>query len=110
MTVMGLIFFLSHQSGGSFDIPIDLPYFDKIVHALLYAALGFTLIFAFHDKREQVPRHFLAAIIIFLCIAYGITDEWHQSYIPLRSPSLGDIAADGFGALCAVFFWGKRRR
>ena len=44
-------------------------------------------------------RQAFAAVI--LSILYGLSDEWHQSFIPKRNSSWADIAADSLGA--AVF-------
>ena len=108
LLMMGLIFFLSHQPGDSINIPLGL-HMDKILHALAYAILGFSYIYAAQDMQKHVSDRFFDAIIILLCVTYGISDEWHQSFIPMRFPSVADIVADGFGALCAVFFWRKWR-
>jgi VanZ family protein len=34
-----------------------------------------------------------------LTILYGVTDEFHQSFVPGRHASLLDLVADSFGAL-----------
>jgi VanZ family protein len=37
-----------------------------------------------------------------IAVAYGVTDEWHQSFVPGRSAELRDLAADAMGALLAA--------
>lgn len=39
-----------------------------------------------------------------LAIAYGIVDEWHQSFVPGRVSSFGDLLSDASGACSAVLF------
>jgi VanZ family protein len=48
-----------------------------------------------------------------IAVAYGMTDEWHQSFVPNRHAELRDLVADGIGALAAtaiVGAWGIIRR
>jgi len=44
----------------------------------------------------------LAVWAATLAVAYGVTDEWHQRFVPGRSATLGDLAADAVGAVVAV--------
>lgn len=51
-----------------------------------------------------------------IALAYGVSDEWHQSWVPERVGSWADVAYDGAGALLAgvalsLFWWirGVRR-
>ncbi len=102
--VMGGIFFLSHQPDSSFSMP-DVVNIDKVLHCLVYAALGLAALFALPpDWRRKHPVKAGIAVVIF-CLCYGVTDEFHQSFIPGRIPSFADLAADGLGGLLAVVGW-----
>ena len=103
MTVMGIIFFLSQQPGTSFQMPLP-PGADKFGHAVLYAILAGTAIFALVPPP---PRRTLQAglLVVLFCLLYGISDEFHQSFVPGREPSGGDLLADTAGAVAAVAFW-----
>ena len=35
-------------------------------------------------------------------VAYGLTDEWHQSFVPGRHAELRDLGADAIGAFAAL--------
>jgi VanZ family protein len=35
-------------------------------------------------------------------LAFAVTDEWHQSFVSGREPSLGDFLVDAVGALAAL--------
>ena len=95
--VMAVIFLLSHQPAG--DLPPLFPHFDKLAHFSIYGLLAATLIGAVpSDLRRRRPWAAAGAIILW-CLIYGISDEFHQSYIPGRFPSLADIAADTLGAI-----------
>jgi hypothetical protein len=107
--VMGIIFILSHQPGGSFSLP-KISNIDKFLHCLLYAVLGLAALLALPPRfRHQRPILASAAVVLF-CLFYGITDEFHQFFIPGRSCDVFDVIADASGGvLAAVCGWGWRR-
>ena len=39
---------------------------------------------------------------IVVASAYGVTDEWHQTFVPGRSSTVSDWVADTLGALVSV--------
>jgi VanZ family protein len=39
-----------------------------------------------------------AAAAVVLSTLYGVSDEWHQSFVPGRSPDVLDVAADAVGS------------
>ncbi|HHB76440.1 MAG TPA: VanZ family protein, partial [Desulfobulbus sp.] len=43
--------------------------------------------------------------VVIFCLLYGVSDEWHQSFVPGRTPDILDIAADTFGAAVMVLLW-----
>ncbi|MFH0780716.1 MAG: VanZ family protein [Pseudomonadota bacterium] len=106
---MGAIFMLSEQPGDTLYLP---PLFgiDKLAHLAVYGALAATLIFAFSRKyKEMRPRVVMVVTPIF-CLCYGISDEFHQSFVPGRSPSGWDVLADVCGAILVCLFWSRARR
>jgi VanZ family protein len=61
--------------------------------ALLYAALRIDL-----DRREALS----AAIVI--ASVYGVSDEFHQHFVVMRTPDVVDWATDTIGALAGATF------
>lgn len=108
--VMGTIFFLSHHSGEELHLP-SFPGADKIAHFIAYAVLAVTVIFA-HKRQswfEDTRRVCLTTVFVTFC--YGISDEFHQSFIPNRYSSVGDIIADTLGGVvvaCLFLYLVKR--
>lgn len=92
-----LLFVLSHQAGDS--LPPLFEGADKLAHVALYAPLGFLL-------GRAVGVGWLA---VLLATAYGVSDEWHQVFVPGRSASLGDVVADAVGAALGAAAWSIRR-
>lgn len=80
----------------------SIPGVDKALHFAAYAVLGWLLAFA--ADRSRLP---LAAAVV-LGLAYGVTDEIHQMYVPGRSPDLLDWIADAAGVAAATFLYARR--
>jgi VanZ family protein len=75
---------------------------DKTEHGLAYAALGAALIRALADGRASamsLRRILLAAAIAAL---YGASDEFHQHFVPNRTPDVLDLVADALGGLAGA--------
>jgi len=79
--------YFSHQPLGVGEQPF--LHSDKLFHL---AEFGLFLFLAW----KATGRRLLAAWI--LSVTFAIGDEWHQSFIPTRDPSLLDIIADLVGA------------
>jgi VanZ family protein len=105
--VMGIIFFLSHQTGDQLEVP-DLPFIDKIAHFVAYAVLAGTILVVPSQKFKQSRPLLTIVLTVSLCFIYGTGDEFHQSFIPGRFVSAADVLADTMGALCVSLFWLKR--
>ena len=103
MTVMGIIFFLSHQPGTDLQLSLP-PGADKLGHGVLYAVLAWTTLLAMVPALPRITLR-VGVLVILFCLLYGISDEFHQSFIPGREPSGGDLLADTAGAAFAVAAW-----
>lgn len=93
LAYMGLIFTLSAIStlpGGGI-----LP--DKPVHAVEYGVLAVLLLRWFQGNLAEIRTGpTIAAIAV--AVLYGISDEFHQSFVPGREMSGWDLLADTIGA------------
>ena len=98
---MILIFYLSSESR---PVPMVTEHvWDKLLHFIEYAALGWLFYRALRGEEVGWAAAFIAAVVA--SAAYGATDEWHQSFVPLRDASLRDWLTDlaggaGGAALC----------
>lgn len=89
-----LTFFLPNLSGGS----LDFLHFGarKIAHAVEYGILA-ALLFRMFSRTASpsvVPPALKSLLVV---LAYAITDEFHQSFVPSRTPSLWDVGLDTAG-------------
>ena len=105
---MGIIFYVSHQPYGFAPLP-PLVGFDKLLHVIAYSTLAGTFLYGLQPFTHSSNRSFSAFIVIVFCTIYGISDEYHQSFIPGRFPSFWDVLADGLGALLVVGWWLRKQ-
>jgi len=102
------IFFFSAQSY-PFGIR-RLPFLvDKSVHILVYGLFSTVLFVAFRRSWPRTPSLLVSGLALTVTVLYGISDEYHQSFVPLRRIDGYDLAADVVGAMlaqCAVWWAG----
>ncbi len=108
---MGL-FWLSNQP--ELAIPkVDFSGADKIAHALLFGGLAACLSIGIRLSNDKPPFWAQWFVPFVFVILYGMSDEWHQSFVPGRSPDLRDVMADGIGGtiaqLALFMMWGRER-
>jgi predicted adenine nucleotide alpha hydrolase (AANH) superfamily ATPase len=100
---MGLIFYLSHQPYDFF--PIKITNIQQIAaHIFLYAVLAYLIVGAVIGWKKWRIKNILL-FSIFFSIFYGITDEYHQSFIPGRYVSFADLFFDSVGAFWGAFLY-----
>jgi VanZ family protein len=102
--MMAMIFFLSHQPGDALPLPA-LPGLDKLLHLIVYGLLAASLIAACSPTIRQSRSGIVATCVVLWCLVYGISDEFHQSFIPGRCVSVLDVVADTFGAMVVGGGW-----
>jgi VanZ family protein len=96
----GLIFYLSHQP--NVPVPQLFTMQDKVMHFTAYAILGFlgmgSVRAMAHGYRPEQ-----AWLICLLVSLYGISDEFHQYFIPGRMADVLDVVADIAGGLLGTW-------
>jgi len=98
LSYMLLIFWASSCSSFSLPTP-SIPHFDKLAHALEFAVLGYLLFRAvIHTQSLWLQKHALL-IAVVVAIIFGLSDEIHQLFVPLRRSDIFDLAFDAFGAM-----------
>ena len=102
---MAFIFYLSSQP----EPPLPASVTDKQAHASGYALLAVLVARAAAGGLGRRVRLGAAAIAVVVTIAYGVSDEYHQSFVPGRDADIHDVYADAAGALAgtiACWAWG----
>ncbi len=102
---MTLIFVVS--SGTSVSLPANAS--DKIVHVAEYALLAVLLTRGLVGGLPARIDLWTALVAIGATVAYGASDEWHQSFVVGRNADRFDLIADAVGAVvgaAACWAWG----
>jgi VanZ family protein len=101
----GVLFFASALSGPELGEVGRIP--DWITHGSAYAVFGLLVGRALAGGFGRPLGSSLVLATVLACTLYGISDEFHQSFVPGRDASAGDVAKDLGGALLGAL--GKRR-
>jgi VanZ family protein len=101
ITIMGIIFYFSSQPGENIELP-DIPNIDKYLHCLIYGVLALSACYSIPTLYLKTNPLRTCLQVVFFCLLYGISDEVHQSFVSMRTPSLLDLAADTFGAALSM--------
>ena len=103
----GAIFYLSSQSHPEEQLPSFLlkDISDKVLHAVEYAVLGGLCYRAFRWSVNGPVASYALFFAIVTASLYGMTDEVHQFFVPLRESSWLDWLADTAGAAVGALSW-----
>jgi len=92
---LGAFFFLSSLSRA----PLPQGMTDHLGHSIGYAMLAVLVLRALAGATWQGVTLLRGVSTVAFCTLYGMSDEWHQSFVPGRSPAWDDVAADLRGAV-----------
>lgn len=82
----------------------DIPHLDKLVHFCFFFGLSFLLGRALIHLRPRWSLQRIGLCAILFGLAYGVVDEYIQSFVPGRVPDFYDYLFDIFGSLAGVGF------
>ena len=98
---MVLIYHLSSapppQTARAFPVLFDI----KVLHIIEYAGLASLIFFAVHNTAV-ISYKWGTVYSIMSTYIYGLTDEFHQVFVPGRGASLLDAFTDLIGACLAM--------
>jgi len=92
----GVIYGMSDQSGLTLPAPM-FSFQDKVAHVSIYAGLAWLACLSFRHVWTTQFKIILFSTVF--CALYGVSDEWHQSFVVQRMPDLLDWYADLLGAM-----------
>lgn len=108
---MGVIFYFSSLPGKSpsaFNFQVFIE--RKGAHVAEYFILTAFFLRAFQDRKWKAEKLLLGGAVFSL--AYALSDEFHQLFVPGRTGKLTDVLIDLVGitgALAAFWLYGKRK-
>lgn len=82
----------------------------KAGHFTEYAVLAFLARRAFITSSRTIFQRYWFQLALLLIVIYALLDEFHQSFVPSRSPSIYDSAIDIVGGLTVLLIFKLRGR
>lgn len=102
------IFFLSSIPSLNSGLGIWDFILRKIAHVTEFAILTVLLIRGLYRTWPAAARKKLIAIAGSLSFLYAVSDEFHQSFVPGRTPSFHDVMIDSIGIVVIVYLaWSR---
>lgn len=90
--------------GSDFDMGRFNHLLRKNAHFFAYLVLGVLLANAFRKGRVKGLKVYLLAF--GLCVAFAVSDEVHQLFVPGRGGQIKDVLIDSAGALVGIVIYG----
>jgi VanZ family protein len=69
---------------------------DKLLHVMEYGGLALLTCRAL--VGEGIGRSTALLLALVISSLYGITDEWHEAFVPSRNPDVLDWLSDSIGS------------
>jgi len=110
-----LYWLFPHISANTVDWVVFIA--RKGAHVAEYSVLAWLLWRAFRRPQKNDPRpwnHREAGIALLFVACYAATDEFHQIFVPTRTPAVHDVVIDTLGGAAGLFLlwligrWRKR--
>lgn len=99
----GVIFSLSNMSSPPGPNTFDAV--SALAHVFVYAVLAFLLMLWASGAFRGRPRVVVMLGVWAACVLYGVSDEWHQSFVPGRHATAMDVGFDAAGAALGLAIW-----
>ncbi len=77
------------------------PIIRKLAHFSIYCLVGFSVM-GFWCTFD-IKNKYKLLLSILLGVSYAASDEFHQSFVPGRGPSIRDVCIDSAGVLTGIF-------
>lgn len=110
VALYGALIFILASLPGSNPVLIGLEKYvwDKLLHLLEYSLLGILLARALALSFKYRSFEHLVFMAFVFGSLYALSDEWHQSFVPLRDASLYDWMADSIGNLLGAYVFSHK--
>lgn len=105
LAYMSGITYLSSLSSPEEQLPLFVPLNDKVIHATEYAILGILCFRAFENTGRSLGANHAFFLAVVTATLFGLSDEFHQWFVPLREADPLDFLADSIGATLGIIIW-----
>ncbi len=73
-----------------------------MAHSVAFFVFSVTLVWGWTSGFKRAISIRDAGWLWVIAVLYGLSDEYHQSFIAGRSPAIEDAVSDGLGALVGL--------
>ena len=105
LAFMGLIFYASSIPGS--NIASVFPFQDIAFHLSVYSLLALFFSRALRITYPDITVSKNILITVLFGVFYGLTDEFHQAFVPLRTASGFDLFIDGLGSIIGTLIFAQ---
>lgn len=99
-----LLIYIQSANPSPEQIP-SFPFVDKLLHFTAYGIMGILFYRAYLTLQLKENERMLMLLSVVSATLYGISDEFHQSFVPFRDAEIADIIADLIGSACGVWLY-----
>ena len=85
--------------------PLQEIHFDWILHILIYMPFGFLWARAVGNTKPSISRGMLFVSLVLVSFLYGLSDEFHQSFVLGRNAGIDDVIADTIGGVIGGYIY-----
>lgn len=103
-----LIFYFSSLSH-PLPQPVSKYFQDWVLHSVEYGLFGILLAWAAGLSFPALSSSGLIALVFLVGTLYGISDEWHQSFVPERESCVKDALVDAAAVFCGAYAWTRKK-
>jgi VanZ family protein len=96
MALLAALIVITHLATTSMHYPVVEDIYDKVNHILAFYVLALLIDFSFPNREFGLAK-------VSVLLGYGLAIESIQYFLPYRSASLSDVAADAVGLLMYWF-------
>ena len=82
----------------------------KSAHFIAYLILGILVSHVMKNEESAGTAWKRRGVSLLICVAYAISDEFHQLFVPGRGPLLKDVLIDGSGAALGILLYISARK
>lgn len=76
------------------------PIIRKLAHFSIYALVGVWIMSFMSTFKTRLYKKWIVSMIVG--VGYAIFDEYHQSFVAERGPSIADVGIDSLGVLSGI--------
>ena len=77
----------------------------KVIHASVYFVLAFFSMTLWNIIFDHKRYTLALALALVICVAFAITDEYHQTFVAGRTGQPLDVIIDSLGAIVGLLFY-----